>query len=253
MLIKFITLNLFVGGRLFNNVKEFLQEEKPDIIAFQEIFNGNDAGYPENMRSIQVLKKVLPGYDYAFSPFLLAHLDIGNIESGNAVFSRYPILDSKTIFFDVPYNPDYRVEDFKGDYSLATKAVQSAQINLGSSVLNILNNHGIWGFNGFDNPRRLKMSEIIVEQIKNKDKIILAGDFNLNYHTQTVANIEKYLESVFKDELKTTFNMKHKTDPGYAKAAVDMVFVSKNIKVLKKYCPQVDVSDHLPLVVILDI
>ena len=53
---------------------------------------------------------------------------------------------------------------------------------------------------------------------------------------------------MFKDELKTTFNMKRKTDPGYAAAVVDMIFISKNIEVISHDCPQVDISDHLPLV-----
>jgi endonuclease/exonuclease/phosphatase family metal-dependent hydrolase len=54
---------------------------------------------------------------------------------------------------------------------------------------------------------------------------------------------------VFGEELKTTFNMKHKDNPGYATAAVDMMFISPDIKVSEKACPEVDVSDHLPLVV----
>ena len=42
--------------------------------------------------------------------------------------------------------------------------------------------------------------------------------------------------------------MKRKTDPGYAAAVVDMIFISKNIEVISHDCPQVDISDHLPLV-----
>ncbi len=69
--------------------------------------------------------------------------------------------------------------------------------------------------------------------------------------TQTIRNIEKHLNNVFKDELSTTFNVKHKDltrFPGYATAVVDMVFVSSDLQVQSKKCPAVDVSDHLPLV-----
>jgi endonuclease/exonuclease/phosphatase family metal-dependent hydrolase len=47
--------------------------------------------------------------------------------------------------------------------------------------------------------------------------------------------------------------MKYKDDRGYATAAVDMIFVSSSTKILKKECPDVEVSDHLPLVVELEI
>jgi endonuclease/exonuclease/phosphatase family metal-dependent hydrolase len=70
---------------------------------------------------------------------------------------------------------------------------------------------------------------------------------------QAIKNIEKHLDSIFQGELKTTFNMKHKDNPGYATAAVDMMFVSSDMSVDYKSCPDVDVSDHLPLVAVLDI
>jgi endonuclease/exonuclease/phosphatase family metal-dependent hydrolase len=61
--------------------------------------------------------------------------------------------------------------------------------------------------------------------------------------------VGQHLTSVFGDSLKTTFNISRKDNPGYATAAVDMMFVSSDIEVIEKACPAVDVSDHLPLVV----
>ena len=92
------------------------------------------------------------------------------------------------------------------------------------------------------------MSKIIRDQIKDKENVILAGDFNVRPDTKTIHNIEKVLKNVFKDELVTTFNMKRKTNPGYATAVVDMIFISHNTAVVSHSCPPVDISDHLPLV-----
>ena len=97
------------------------------------------------------------------------------------------------------------------------------------------------------------MSQKIVNNLQGKEHVILAGDFNLQPNTQTISNIEKQLKNVFRGELKTTFNMKRKDNPGYASAVVDMIFVSKHIKILKHYCPNVDVSDHLPLVCVFEV
>ncbi len=47
--------------------------------------------------------------------------------------------------------------------------------------------------------------------------------------------------------------MRRKKDPGYATSAVDVVYVSPEIKIISRDCPNVDISDHLPLVATLDI
>ena len=47
--------------------------------------------------------------------------------------------------------------------------------------------------------------------------------------------------------------MRRKINPGYATAVVDMVFASSRLKILDHQCPDVDISDHLPLVVKIEI
>ena len=120
-------------------------------------------------------------------------------------------------------------------------------------MLNIYNTQGIWGFHGNDNQRRLNMALTIVNKIKDQENVILAGDFNVYLNTKTIKNIELYLKNIFKNELKTTFNMARKENSSFATAVVDMIFVSNNIKIVGHYCPNVDISDHLPLVCTLEV
>jgi endonuclease/exonuclease/phosphatase family metal-dependent hydrolase len=47
--------------------------------------------------------------------------------------------------------------------------------------------------------------------------------------------------------------MHRKDNPGYATAAVDMLFVSPGIKIIDRQCPDVDISDHLPVVATLEV
>ena len=81
----------------------------------------------------------------------------------------------------------------------------------------------------------------------------MAGDTNAKASNVIWQRLEEHLKSVFGWELKTTFNMRHKDNPGYALAAVDLMFISPNIAVIDKAALDADVSDHLPLVVTLDI
>ena len=241
MKIKFICLNLWLGGFLYDAILDFLSKEKPDVIAMQEVFNS----------SLKVLKAEL-GYKYAsFAPAFLEKTKDWQVEWGNAVLSKFPIITTKTTFYDIPYGKNY-VPKIKSA-SRTPRNLQQAVLKADNLKLNIFNTQGIWGTDGRDNKRRLKMGQTIVNEIRGKKNVILAGDFNLSPDTKTVAKIEKHLKNVFKNELTTTFNMKRKTKPGYARAVADMIFVSKEIKVIEHYCPKVDVSDHLPLVCQLEI
>lgn len=47
--------------------------------------------------------------------------------------------------------------------------------------------------------------------------------------------------------------MRRKSNPGYATSVVDMIFTSPDIRVVSKSCPDVDLSDHFPLIATLEI
>lgn len=252
MRIKLVCLNIWIGGKLLDAAMDFLKQEKPDILAMQEVYGGKNPGLEARLRTFEFIKQEL-GYPHAFfSPATLDILKEGNIEQGNAIFSKFPISRTSTIFFDVPLQERTNIEG-PGDFTFNPRNLQCAVIEAGSTELNVFNTQGIWGFDGKDNERRLKMSDIIIENIKGKKNVILAGDFNFNPDTEAILNIEKHLANIFKDELETTFNMKQKTDPDFATAVVDFVFASKNLKVIDHDCPQADVSDHLPLICVFDV
>lgn len=256
MRLKVITLNLFQGGLYFKNIKDFLKKENPDVLCLQEANDNKDKKLAENFRSIETLKEILPNYYYHFAPELLEIREEGKIPVGNAIFSRFPITKTNAIFYDIPYGEyeAYLENDIKYDFSIKPKNLEYTQIKLNGIKLNFFNTHGIWGHNGKDTRRRLRMGQIIINNIKDKNNVVLAGDFNLSPITQTIMNIEKHLKNVFTDDLATTFNIRLKPHHGdYAASVVDMVFVSKDIRILKKYCPDVDVSDHFPLVCVLEI
>lgn len=251
MKIKFATLNIWSGGRLLDKIISFIKKEAPDVVTMQEVRNGKDLRLEKQCRTMGVFKKELR-YPYSvFAPAFLNTLSVGKIDEGNAILSRFPIIYDKVTFFDNEFG-EFNSENSK-HFELIPCILQHTVIEHQSLKLNIFNAHGIWGLDGKDNEDRLKMSKIIINEIKDKANVILAGDFNVKPNTKTIQNIELYLKNVFRDELITTFNMKQKVGEGYATSVVDMVFVSKNIKVLSHFCPRYDISDHLPLVCTLEL
>ena len=239
---------------------DFIRQENPHIILGQEVYDSNNDSHRKNFRTIGIIKKEL-SYDYIyFSPAFYIRSGKGKIDDGNAIISKFPIISEQTVFFDGRYGPriegsalDNLTERQIKEFQNTPRNIQRAEISINNFTINVFNTQGVWGLDGKDNEKRLKMSRIITEEIKKKENIILAGDFNVNPDTKSIKNIENYLINVFKGKLNSTFNMKRKTHPKFNNAVVDMVFVSKNIKVIDSYCPQVDVSDHLPLVFILEI
>lgn len=245
MPLKFVCLNLWQGGRLLDNILAFLRREKPDILAAQEAYDGRDPAAPPNFRSTEVLAGALDFPHVSFAPAFRKISSAGAFEKGNAIFSKFPIIAQRTVFYDIPYQ-DVSLEG-ASDFSRVPRNLQHAVIDCGGTALNAFNTQGIWGFDGQDNARRLSMSETIVREVSGKPHVILTGDFNVREGTQAIRNIEAHLTNVFEGELQTSFNLRHKEHEGFASAVVDMVFVSRDIRVLEHSVPEDDVSDHLPL------
>ncbi len=263
MKIKIITLNIF-NGEFLEKCIDFLKTENPDIFVLQEVYDSQATALDKRFHSLETLKQEFKHYFCFYSRAYFKEIEGNKVDNGNAVFSKFAILKKKTIFYYREYTS--RSAETVKQFFLTPRNLQHVVLTTDDAVVNIFNTQGVWGLDGKDNKDRLKMSEVIVDQIKNKKKIILAGDFNVSPNTKTIRDLEKYLVSVFNGELKTTFNMKQKIPfsqqasfldeenvKGFATAVVDMIFVSPDIKVIDHYCPQLDISDHFPLVAILEV
>jgi endonuclease/exonuclease/phosphatase family metal-dependent hydrolase len=255
MTITFVCLNLWPVGDLFPQIVQFLKPVQPDILALQEVFAADDPNLPEKFRAFAELKRQLDLPYGEFAPAFIENFPDKKLEQGNAVLSRFPLHPKKSIFIDFPYRE--RKENSRQEFETTPRNIQHVEVDLGKRKLQVFNIQGIWGIDGEDSERRLEMSQVIVDQIQPEierhQPVILAGDFNIQPHTKTIQHIEQHLKNIFAGELKTTFNMQQKNDPGFATAVVDMVFVSSDIKILEHSCPQVNISDHLPLVAKLNI
>lgn len=249
---KFISLNLWWGGHLFPQIIDFLKAENADIVALQEVYDGKDVALKDSLRSMQVLKQQL-GYPYQV--FAHAHdviLPEGTFPSGNAVLSKFPITDSSiTPLFD-PVRKEYR--DIPEHWSVFPRILQGACLDTPAGEVNVFNMHGIWDMDGDSpSPERRTMIQRTLKAIAGKPNVLLAGDTNATNDNPVLDDLDAVLTDVFGRKLPTTFNMRRKDKPGYATAAVDHMWVSRNIKVLSRECPDVDISDHRPLVVKLEI
>lgn len=251
MQLKVISINVWLGGKLFPELVDFLMREQADVVLMQEVYNGPSDAQEDRLKTLVTLKKCLPEYQHAFGAAFMSER-YSRIEMGNAVLSRLPILKSDRTFFDIPYGQS---ADTKYVAERVPRNVTHAVLDLGgNAVLHAFSVHGIWHErNGGDTPRRIAMGETLARVCGTVQPSILAGDFNTWSRTKTIGAIASVMRSVFGDTLDTTFNLNIKTDPGFAHAAVDHLFVSHDISVQSTLCPDVEVSDHRPLIVTLEV
>ncbi|HEY8999570.1 MAG TPA: endonuclease/exonuclease/phosphatase family protein [Candidatus Saccharimonadales bacterium] len=253
MKLKLVTLNLWFGGTMFDEIVAFLKVQDADVVVLQEAYNGEDVSLKPQYRSMQELRKRL-GYPY--DNFVADYLDFddaeGKAQRGNAILSKFPITASDAVFFVGEYTEEYRNVD--GKYDTCPRDLQHVALQTPAGEVNVFNIQGVWDLNGENySPQRKHMAEVVIKAIEGKPNVIVAGDTNAKQVNQSIKDIEEHLQSVFGEELTSTFNMRHKDNPGYATAAVDAIFISPNIKVLEKSQPDVDLSDHLPLTATLEI
>lgn len=64
MQLKVLSLNLYEGGLLMDNIKTFINQEHPDVLGLQEVYNGTTSSLPKYLRSLQVIHQLLPDYHY---------------------------------------------------------------------------------------------------------------------------------------------------------------------------------------------
>lgn len=125
--------------------------------------------------------------------------------------------------------------------------------------IDLLNYHGITYHptdDKMDNLQRIAQSENIISEAKNWTGIkILGGDFNVESKTKSIEMFETsgYVDLIKKFNVKTTRN--ELAWKNYEKKLLfsDYIFVDPTVKVKSLTLPNIDVSDHLPMILEIDI
>jgi len=128
------------------------------------------------------------------------------------------------------------------------------KIKFGDSVIHICNFHGkAQPGDKLDNPNRIEQSRELIDFFKNKHgPKIIGGDFNLLPGTKSVKMFEEAgYRNLIKEFKITTTRNRLAWDiwpPNKKQYYSDYVFVSPDIKVKKFSVPNIEISDHLPLI-----
>ncbi len=255
---KLIGLNTW-GGHEFEPMMDFIKEHKDstDIFCFQEIFKTDSDHKSYKTGRVNLLEEisaVLEDFSFKFTPMLKGMLfgeervSFG-LEIGLAIFYRKN-LELKQISENLVLKHDVPMDN-PGDESCSIQ-LQIADFKCEGKDLTIINTHGMtYPVNKLDTERRILQSQTIIDVLNNKEgEAILTGDFNLLPETKSIKMIDEKLRNLIK-EFKITQTRSILT--GYRgkpdeQFFADYTFVTPGIKAKGFKVPDINISDHLPMI-----
>lgn len=158
--------------------RELLHEYKPDIIGFQEIdfassrsWNRNQldslsAGFHQAYRSVNWDKRYVP------FPYWPLKYHFGKMLSGQAILSKYPLRNQKTVVLQKPINAPFYYNKFYLD-----RLVQIADVQVGDRVVKVMNVH-LEAFAPETTESQAEVVKQLYESYASQMPVILMGDFN---------------------------------------------------------------------------
>lgn len=257
---KVVFLNIW-GGKMYELLRAFLREQASatDFFCFQEVFDSPDArevsgGGRANM--LAELVSTLPDFDYRYMP-MAEGCDGDNFDNGIswglAIFSGKGL---RVESCGVTSVTSHEVPHGDKLYPLHPhhRTLQHVRFRKDATHHTLLQFHGIaYPGSKLDTPERLEQSRKIVEFLGGiPGEKILGGDFNLMPDTEGIGMIERAGMRNLITEYGITTTRNTLSYGQYAEHErqyfADYAFVSSGVTVRDFTVPQVEVSDHLPLI-----
>jgi len=267
---KIVSLNTY-HGILFEPLMEFVARHAPstDVFCFQEVLSSNPPARRLSRKEsrpdlLQQLTALLPDYDWHFAPI---QDDLGR-QSGDEGHWQYGLAMFVKKSLDVAGAGDFFIcHGFNTydhvDFMTIGSNAQYVQLRLNDSLLTVCNLHGasVPG-DKLDTSDRLAQSEKLLEFFSRQERVVATGDFNLLPQTESIRMIERagFRNLIAEYGIKTTRGtMMRKLHPEYElgefgfQEFADYAFVSPKIRVSNFEVPDEPISDHLPLILEIEI
>lgn len=256
-MIKVLQLNLWMG-RLMRLVIPAIERENPDILCLQEAFScpGGAMRYPDKtFNSVELITEL--GYpNVYFSPVCTFNVDGTEVRYGNAIVSRFPIIQTETVEVNKSLSDTTLLPINSGN----ERNAQYARIELPSGErVSVINHHGYWEPNGMGSAVSVEKMQLVKDfaQAKPAPRVV-CGDLNVIPESPAMRVWDDSFENltaIYK--LKTTLGSLSKANlksfKGDPHVACDHILVSPDIKHANFTVLNDIISDHLGLTVELDV
>lgn len=200
------------------DIINYITTNKIDIINLQELYPSCEKELRKNLKNYTITGK----YRYLYFP---------KINESNPIITNQKITSTKT----------YRLPHFP---SPLNRIITRTTITVENKEVTILNTHLDYKY---QLAKKRQLQAILKLIKKEKNPLILTGDFNLKNNKELFNNFVKELErlNIYHVEIdeKTLKTSKYKR-------AIDHIFLSRDFKLLdKKVIKDIKTSDHYPILI----
>lgn len=222
-------------------IATFIEGLSPDIVCLQELTNGY---HTQNMDTGKYLKHALQ-YEGHYSYGVMILPNGVTTQMGMAIFSKYPIVDTKKIILQPGLLRDGKVIEDERFYLQAT-------IQLGSNELIIGTTHLPFHPRFRTTPHKQAMVEAILQEIPKSAPYILACDLNTTPGTKAARSFRQHgLKNGGPAFGLPTWTTKPFTigpwSYGRLQWRLDYILYGGPLKKLSGEIQATELSDHLPL------
>ncbi len=240
MKLKILQWNIWYQEKA-ENIIALIREANPDIVCLQELtINSRYNNYQDVP---EMISKGI-GFDYTFS---IAHQSGEWLVQGNGIFSRYPIIQKKDFF--VAEEKDW------DDYADEGRVCVVAELALEKAkTLLLATTHLSYTHRFIENVAKTQEVERLISFFgQHTENFVFTGDLNLAPDSKSIKWIERYLKHSGPDYTKPTWTTKPFSYNGFEEDKLrwrlDYVFATSDIVVLSSEIIQTNYSDHLPILV----
>jgi endonuclease/exonuclease/phosphatase family metal-dependent hydrolase len=232
--LKILQWNVWFKERA-QNIVAVLRQVDADIVCVQELTTDSYINSGVDMRSqISAL-----GYHHFYHQ-TLQHPGKNYYTMGNAIFSKVPIIATKTVYvqFDTPDHP----------FARENRVYLEAKLDAPGGILTVGTTH----LSYFD--ELLGAAEIRAETgalmgalANNTERFIFTGDLNATPSSYAVQQLSRYFRHAGPDLTQATWTTKPYPYHAGLDRRIDYVFTTADIKVTDARLIDTHASDHLPI------
>jgi endonuclease/exonuclease/phosphatase family metal-dependent hydrolase len=241
---RLLQLNIW-QGRFSRQILELIDQQKPDLLCLQEAFSSQDpVATPERMFNSFEMILQQTGYAHSyFSPTFSSLYSDVKASFGNAIISRYPLLNTRTVFTNGEYVPHYN----PATYNINIRNLQLACVRLENDrEFMIANHHAHWNIDPLgDEISVAKMKLVKAELQKTSLPTIFSGDLNVTAASKSMRVFDGFLDDLTAThKVTSTLSSVGKV----TNVACDHILINSGINVKAFQVRDELVSDHKALI-----
>lgn len=247
--IKLVTYNIWHGTHL-EKVIEFLRQERADIVCLQEAGTSGRGQKASEISIFDEIKAAL-GIPGVFKNTFWGSEGQGKYNLGNALLTQRPVVDEREFYYERKLTGKVLEGGGKDRYNLP-RVLLGQKLVLGERELWVFTGHHTITPEGGVTEHQLAATREVKRFLGDFDEYILCGDMNTPYGNKNYKMLSEGLTDWSEPPTPTLHPTIHKV--GYKGYHVDYVFAKgQGMKHLKTRIPVVAASDHLPVVVELEV